>query len=204
MTTRAYHSPSRAADAAATRARIVAAAGELFIRDGYASTSMRAIAAQAGVSLPTVHLHGPKHALLIAAFERTFAGDEGAHSLAERPALVEIMAEPDHDLAVRRYVAFVGEANTRSAGILRAMILAADADPGARTAVADLERRRLRDMGIAAEHLAQRGIITRGTARAEALLGLYTGPEAFLHLVHTRGWTREAYEDWLLEMIRGL
>ncbi len=79
---RSYHTPRRQADAAATRANIIDAAARLFIRDGYVATSLKAIAAEADVSVPTVHANGPKHALLIAAFERTFAGDEGRHSLA--------------------------------------------------------------------------------------------------------------------------
>ena len=83
---RRYDSRRRQAQAAITRRSILDAAQRLFERDGYVATSIKAIAAEAGVSIPTVHLNGPKHALLIAAFERTFAGDEGRHSLAERQA----------------------------------------------------------------------------------------------------------------------
>ncbi|MGV3713328.1 TetR family transcriptional regulator, partial [Pseudolysinimonas sp.] len=67
MSTRDYHSPRRQAEAAATRARIVEAAGRLFVAHGYVATPIKAIAEAAGVSVPTVHLNGPKHALLIAA-----------------------------------------------------------------------------------------------------------------------------------------
>jgi AcrR family transcriptional regulator len=205
VSTRNYRSPRREADAAATRARIVDTAGRLFIRDGYAATSMKAIAAEAGVSVPTVHLHGPKHALLIAAFERTFAGDEGRHPLAERPAMVEIINEPDDLLAMTRYAAFLAGANERAAGIIRALTLAADADEGARAACLDLEERRRRDMLLGAGFFVQRGLISPDRRQwAADLLGTVTGPDAYLHLVETCGWPRADYEAWLLDSLQHL
>src|SRR3954454_13535815 len=49
-------SAKREAAALQTRARIRDAAETLFLRDGYAGTSMKAIAAQAGVSEKTMYL----------------------------------------------------------------------------------------------------------------------------------------------------
>jgi len=205
MATRSYVSPLRASDAAATRSRIVEAAARLFVRDGYAATPMRAIALEAGVSQQTVHLHGPKHLLLIAAFERSFAGDEGNHSLAERPALVEIMSTPDTGAAIEAYLLFLAEANARSAHVTRAIMAAADADPAVRAAYADLEDRRRRDMSIAAGWFVDRGLVAAADAdRAADLLALYTGPDAYLQLVATAGWTSDAYRAWLRAMLAGL
>lgn len=205
MSTRGYRSPLREAEAAATRARIVDAAGRLFVRDGYTATSMKAIAAEAGVSVPTVHLNGPKHALLIAAFERTFAGDEGRHSLTERPALAGIIREPDDRTAMTRYAAFLAEANERAAGIIHALTLAADADEGARAAYLDLEERRRRDMLLGAGFFVQRGLLPPARQQwAADLLGLLTGPDAYLHLVGTCGWPRADYEAWLVDAFHEL
>ena len=64
---REYHSTRREQQAQATRAAIVAAARTLFVRDGYAATSVRAIAAEAGVSDQTIYAaFGSKRALLTA------------------------------------------------------------------------------------------------------------------------------------------
>ena len=195
---RSYQSPKRQAEAAATRANIVETAGRLFVRDGYVATSIKAIAAEAGVSIPTVHLNGPKHALLIAAFERTFAGDEGRHSLAERPELVAIMSEPDTDTAIGRYVDFLIEANQRSAAIVRAMLAAADSDAEVRAAYLDLEMRRHRDMTIAAGWFLQRDRIrVDQVALAADVLGLITGPDPWTHFTVARGWDLAAYRSWL-------
>ncbi|MEV7692883.1 helix-turn-helix domain-containing protein [Microbacterium sp. NPDC089189] len=199
---RAYHSPRREADAAATRGLIVSAAARLFVRDGYGATSMKAIAAEAGVSAPTVQLHGPKHALLIAAFETAFAGDEGAHSLTERPAIADIMAEPDFETALERYVGFLTEANRRSAAIVRAMMAAADADPAARASYAELESRRQRDMVLAAGWFASRGRIPAARVPVAAdVLGHVTGPDTYLHFTQARGWTHERYAAWVTQQL---
>lgn len=76
---RPYSSRLRTEQAAATRARIVAAAAELFAARGYAGTSMPEIARQAGVSTETVQSHGPKSALLRAAIDSfAFGADRDA------------------------------------------------------------------------------------------------------------------------------
>src|ERR687893_2032063 len=53
---RKYESATRRAAAEATRERICAAAEACFVRDGYARTSVRAVAAAAGVAEATVYL----------------------------------------------------------------------------------------------------------------------------------------------------
>ena len=63
--TRRYATPKRDRRAAATRAAILAAAKELFLRDGYAATSMKAIATRAGVSEKTMYLTFSSKATLL-------------------------------------------------------------------------------------------------------------------------------------------
>jgi len=62
---RKYDATSRRAAAAATRDRICAAAEELFVRDGYARTSIRAVARAAGVAEATIYLTFPNKAALL-------------------------------------------------------------------------------------------------------------------------------------------
>ena len=71
---RAYNSPRRREQAAATRTQILAAAQRLFERDGYPATSMAAVAAEAGVSLKTVYVvFETKSGLLRAVWHRRAA-----------------------------------------------------------------------------------------------------------------------------------
>ena len=203
--TRGYSSPTREAEAAATRARIVDAAALLFTRDGYAATPLRAIADQAGVSVQSVHLAGPKSALLIAAFERTFAGDEGRHPLYERPEMAAIIAEPDTVVAIGLYARFITAANERSASIVRAMHAAADADPVARAAAADLDERRRRDVMHGAMLFVARGMVPADDAgRVADILGFLTAPESYLYFVQGSGWTADRYCAWLEHGIHDL
>jgi AcrR family transcriptional regulator len=62
---RKYDASSRRAAAAATQDRICAAAEELFVRRGYGSTSIRAVAKAAGVAEATVYLAFPNKAALL-------------------------------------------------------------------------------------------------------------------------------------------
>jgi AcrR family transcriptional regulator len=201
--TRSYSSPTRQAEAAATRSRIVDAAARLFTRDGYAATPLRAIAVEAGVSVQSVHLAGPKASLLIAAFERSFAGDEGRHPLYERPEIQAIVAEADTEKAIDLYVDFIARANERSAAIVRAMKAAADADPTAREAVDDLDQRRRSEMSYAAMLFVQRGLTTAERAPYLAdVLGYLTAPESYHYFVHDTHWSVDTYATWLGRSIR--
>jgi len=62
---RKYDATSRRAAAAETRERVCAAAETLFVRDGYARTSIRAVAREAGVSEATVYLAFANKAALL-------------------------------------------------------------------------------------------------------------------------------------------
>ena len=79
---RRYDASSRRAGAAATRDRICAAAERLFLADGYARTSIRAVAKAAGVAEATIYLAFPdKPALLDAVIVRA-TRDNASESLA--------------------------------------------------------------------------------------------------------------------------
>src|SRR5687768_10508205 len=88
---RAYDRTNRDRAAQATRRRIAEAAARLFRRDGYAGTSIQAIAAEAGVAVPTVYASlRSKANVLRAVVELTVRGDDEAEPLAARAAWQEI------------------------------------------------------------------------------------------------------------------
>src|SRR5271167_4026755 len=111
---RAYNSTLRAEQAANTRQRILDAAAACFTRSGYAGTSLADIAAEAGVSVETVKLNGPKRTLLLAAFEQAFTGTEGREGIAEREIGREIRAVEENDEFLAGYIGFVAAANART------------------------------------------------------------------------------------------
>src|SRR5215203_3551867 len=99
---RPYHSAKRAAAALKTRNAIRDAAESLFLRDGYARTSMKAIAKQAGVSEPTMYLiYATKANLLREVIQVAVRGDEAPATLSERPEWRAVAHGP-HDQVFAR------------------------------------------------------------------------------------------------------
>lgn len=85
MAKRRYSSELREQQAAATRARVIQAAAELFAARGYAGTSLPQIARHAGVSTETVQSHGPKLHLLRSAIDQLSFGANGEQRLIDTP-----------------------------------------------------------------------------------------------------------------------
>src|SRR5690349_12346119 len=93
---RRYDSPRRREQAAATRRQILEAARPLFERQGYAATTMAAIAAEAGVAGKTVYLaFDSKSGVLRALWNLQLRGDEDHVPVAERSWYREAVEEPD-------------------------------------------------------------------------------------------------------------
>src|SRR5450755_902891 len=94
---RGYRSPRREIQARRTRARIITAAAQRFLAHGYAGTTMRAVARDAGVALPTVELaFRTKARLLKAVIDVAIAGDDEQVAMLDRQwaKRVESIARP--------------------------------------------------------------------------------------------------------------
>src|ERR1700722_4494695 len=97
---RRYRSPKQAARALETRRRIRMAAEVLFLRDGYARTTMTAVARAAGVVEKTVYLVFPtKAALLNEMIVTAVRGEDARRPLAERHRAA--LAAPPLELLAR-------------------------------------------------------------------------------------------------------
>src|SRR5262249_10473308 len=100
--TRRYDSPLRREQAARTRRQILGTAKELFERDGYAATSMAAIASTAGVSLKTVYLvFDTKSGLLRALWHLLLRGEVDSVPVGEQDWYQEVLDEPDPERQLR-------------------------------------------------------------------------------------------------------
>lgn len=152
--------------------------------------------------MQSVSLAGTKASLLVAAYERAFSGTEGRESLSERPEMAAIMAEADARIAIGRWLDYVAHANTRTAALYQALVIAAQLDPVAAEALADLSRRRSSDMELAVGWLVHRGLMPppRSTRVADEI-GLIVGPEAFAYFVTDRGWDLARYRSWMQEVL---
>ena len=198
---RTYRQVARADRARDTRARVVAAAGELFETRGYAGTTVREIAAAAGVSVETVTGLGRKRDLLFAALQDRFLGEGVEASLL--PVLgfgaagtPPVPAEPPEAI-VARLVAAATEAFGRSVGIWRAFTAAANVEEEVAAVRAEALAARRRDLLALLDVLAAAGsALPRDRGALADAIGLLTSHDAYDHLVSGCGWTPAAYRDW--------
>ncbi|MET8996765.1 TetR/AcrR family transcriptional regulator [Amycolatopsis sp. Hca4] len=190
---RRYASPVREARARRTRAHVVATAGKLFAARGYAGTSMRQIAAEAGVSLETVTQTGRKPQLLLAAFRAGFAGDPDARNL-------DALAGPAGPADLPSVVPRVAEGIRGSLPIWRAFTTAAAADAEVAAVRAELVVVRRAEI---AERLSAAGLASGGSlGRLADAIGLIMSHEAYDHLTAVCGWPHEDYVTWAASAIR--
>src|SRR5262245_3032805 len=99
---RPYDSTRRREQAAATRSEILAAAERLFVRHGYAGTTIAAIAAEAKVALKTVYLaFEPKAGVLRALWNARLRGSDEDRPIAEHEWYREVLEEPDPERQLR-------------------------------------------------------------------------------------------------------
>lgn len=165
--TRTYHSPHRAAQAQATRSAILDAAVELFCSDGYQRTTMRAIAAKAGVAVESVYAVAPKARLLELALERTVVDGQDT-TLAEDALFRAVLDAEDQASQLRLFGVLAGRRARGGAAISRAYVQAAAQDEALSEAWQEQERRRMRDMRLLVTAIADRGGLRAGLDVEEA------------------------------------
>lgn len=199
---RPYDSRRRQEQAAQTRRDIVAAAGALFRERGYRATSMPDIATEAGVVVETVYrAFGSKSGLFRAVMEAVLAGG-GARAhvpVDERPAIRALIEEPDPRRQIEMYVATQPGIHRRSGPLLRALAGAATTDPELKALWDEMEAWRLQGQGRFVGMLAERGVLRPSVSVEQARDLVWTLCSLAVHdlLVVERGWTSDAYQDWL-------
>src|SRR3954466_3821644 len=126
---RAYHSPRRQEQAAATRTAILRAAQRRFEHDGYAATTMDAIAAEAGVALKTVYVaFETKSGLLRALWNHLLRGGQDEVPVAGQDWYRAVLAEPDPERRLRLNARNSRVVKERIAGVLEVIRGAAPVD----------------------------------------------------------------------------
>jgi len=194
---RAYRSELRARQARETRARIVAASARLFATQGYQATTIAAIAREAGVSAETVKTTAAKAELLIAAFEVTFSGSEGADSLTDTEVAAGVLDLPD-DVFLDAVLTQITTANARGHGLWTVLLGAALSDPVVDEALRRILERRSADYRGLVSELVRRGIAAPADEASTAdALSFLLSPESYQQLVAQSGWTADRYATWL-------
>ncbi len=197
---RGYDSPRRREQAAETRRKILDAAEELFVRDGYAATAMPAIAERAGVALKTVYLgFGTKAGVLHGLWDTRLGGDDQPIAVVERPWYRQLLQGGDPASLVRIAARQSRAVKERAGELMRIIRQAADTEP----ALADLWDRIQTEfravLGGFAERLDELGALAPGVdvTLATDLLWTLNHPDTWYLLVRCCGWTADRYEQWV-------
>ena len=194
----------RERNALATRRRMLGAAETLFTRDGYAATTMTAIAEAADVAVQTVYaVFGTKRAILTQLLGARIVGDDQQTPLRDREdwQAMEREADPRRQLAL--LAAISTRIGNRIAVLLEVMAAAAGSDPDIAAAYRQQQQARYDDQRRLAQSLGRKGALRAGVSETQATDIIWTLANARTHsmLIGARGWTADEYERWLGQLL---
>jgi len=201
---RRYRSPRREQQARATRARIIAAAARRFLARGYAGTTMRAVAADAGVALPTVELvFGTKAKLLKAVIDVAIAGDDEPVPMLDREWARQAESVPGAAGFAAVCAGQLAESARRAAGLTLVALEAARADPDIAAVAAQLMAQRQVMAAWIVDGLRRRARPRDGIDCAAAVDTVWAlmDPALFGRLTGDRHWSPARFRDWFADAI---
>jgi AcrR family transcriptional regulator len=197
---RPYHAPRRVASARETRERIRRSATELFLANGFSSTSVSSIARAAGVSEKTVYLqYATKLALLKEVVETALVGDADAVAAADRQWFRDIVDTTDAERKLTLLIEATVALHERTGAVFAMARGAAEVDPEAAALWAFGKRGHRADMALVAASLEGAGVLgpTRDVEWAAGVLYVLIGPETW-HLMRVElGYDASGYREWL-------
>jgi AcrR family transcriptional regulator len=198
---RPYDSSRRREQARETRTRVLRAAHDLFVAQGYGRTTIADIARSAEVSPETVYgAFGNKVTLLHRVWDVTIGGDDQDVLFHERPEVQAIRAEPDLRVRFRMHARMSTVAARRMAPFLLALRGAAGIDEAAAEMLAEVDRQRLVGLGVMAREAAATGQLVVSEEECLDLIWSTTDGTLWHRLVVERGWSDEQYAEHLGRM----
>lgn len=199
-----YTSPVRSEQARGTRQAIVTAAAELFVMQGFASTTIDAVADRAGVGRKTVFASvGSKAALLKLAWDWSLTGDDEPVPLAERPAVHAMLAERDPQRLVRMWADMLLDVGGRARPMGSVVLAAADVDSEARALLDTIRQETLSGATAFVTHLAGVGGLRADLPLERAADACWALMNSLLQqlLIADRGWSVAEYRDWFVRVV---
>jgi AcrR family transcriptional regulator len=203
--TRTYRSETRAEQARRTRERILESARELFLEEGFAKTTINAVADRAGVSAETIYAtYRSKPALLGAVIRAAVTRRDEPEDPLDRGWVMDVLALPGLPARLQAFASHTAE-TVRLTSPLYAVIR--DAGTGApELAELDCELRELRygDQAKIMKAISKQGGLAPGTSASQAAetFSALASPELHRLLTDGRGWSEKRYAGWLVGALR--
>jgi len=201
---RTYQSPLRDEAARATRRRIRHAAVELFLENGFVATTMKQVAARAGVAERTVYTaYATKADLFRHAVDVALAGDDLPVPILDRDEVSAAMAERDGRRALEQVVAYNVTIGERAHDLVMVGELSSGADPDMRRFSQEGSRAMAAGLRVLAAGLDRHGSLRSDVDvdRAADILFFYLAPYTHHVLRRLRGWSVEQFGAWLLDSL---
>src|SRR5215472_18631580 len=199
--TRTYNSPARREQAARTRQRILESAADLFVRQGYGTTSIREIAGAARVAPDTVYAtFGSKARLLTALLDIRLAPG-GQTSILDRPEMQAILAEPDPRQLLRLFARDYAAMSERVRPVSEVLRTAKAVEPEMAAVREEMEGYRFQYVATIVRWLAERARLRVPEGRAAQIVWTLASPDVGRMLCDVQGWTTGEYAAWLEETL---
>jgi AcrR family transcriptional regulator len=195
---RVYNSPIRQKNADETRDRIALAARRLMVEHGFDGTTIEAIAHDAGVSAQTVYaVFGSKRGILTELVQRARFGEAYGETV-ER--VIRSTDPVERLMRIAGVARQILEAGKNELDLLRG---ASAVSPELRAMSIEGERTRYEHQAGNAEFLVRSKALRAGVTQqiARDVIWSFTGPDFFRMLVGERGWSADAYEKWIGDMM---
>jgi AcrR family transcriptional regulator len=198
---RSYSSAVRKEQAAQTRARILEAAGELFESNGYARTTIAAIAERAGVATDTVYATFGNKARVLTGLIDVRLAPAGDDNVLDRADAHAVRDELDQRRQLRAFARDIAAISARVRPVYEIMRTASAVEPEMATVFGEMDAYRLRNMSQAAAWIAARGPLRVDVERAGQIIWAVASPDVARMLCDVQGWTNDQYAEWLEDML---
>jgi AcrR family transcriptional regulator len=199
---RTYSSPLRKEQAATTRRQILETAQRLFETQGYLTTSVAAIAEEAGVSLKTVYLaFETKGGLMSALWQFVLVGEDDDAPVVNREWYRAVLNEPDAERQLRINARNSRVVKERAAALMRVMRDASSSDDDLGDLWGRIQTEFHANQEVIVKRIHERGRLRHGLGvkRATDILWTLNHPDVWQLLVVERGWTPKQYEQWFAD-----
>ncbi|MFF0153807.1 TetR/AcrR family transcriptional regulator [Micromonospora sp. NPDC005203] len=187
-----------------TRRRILQAAYEMFVDQGYGATTLQGIAERAGVAVQTIYFaFGNKPSLLKELVDVTIAGDDEPIPTMQRAWFRDALAADTAEAQLRAHVSGTCEVLQRVAPIMDVLRAAGAQDPSlAGMWQQDTDPRLEVQTAAARSLIAKPGATADLTVEhaADLLYGLLS-PQLYLLFIRDRGWTPDRWEQWVYDTL---
>jgi AcrR family transcriptional regulator len=192
--------PLRQAQTALTEQRIVAAATELFLADGYLATTLEAVAKRARVGARTVYVRfGTKSELFKRVVDVAIVGDTAPVDVLGRDWMQRALTAPTAAERIAAAAAAGRQIMERSGALFAVALQAAAIEPAIQEAFQEGRRGARRAQEAFWTAMADDGLLPAGADVAWLIdtTGLLGSAETYLQAGHLYDWTSGQYEEWV-------